>query len=147
MSRQVFQQPELPNRSEYGSTLYAYGHRSNVNLQFAELNNLAIGRLRLGSQKIADSGDQLARAEGLSNIPVCAEVECVKPIRFLSLGGKKDYRCFGQLFVLADLSTQIEPTDARQHNIQKEKCGLRSRRLAYDRRTRKKCTDLIARRS
>src|ERR1700686_4630615 len=37
---QIFEQPELANRSEYCPALYAHGHRSDINFEVSQLNNL-----------------------------------------------------------------------------------------------------------
>jgi len=72
-----------------------------------------------------------------------AGIERLQAVWFLSSRGKKYDGRFGQLFVLPNLTAQIEAADPGQHNIEQKQRWLRPGRHWNDRRTGEKCRNLI----
>src|SRR4029077_4117480 len=121
----IFEQPELANRSEHCPALHAHGHRSDVNFQVSQLNNLVTGGIRLNPKNVADARNQLTGTKGFGDVSVSTGVESLKAIWLLSSGGKKNDWRFPQAFVLADLAAEIEAAHPGKHNIKKKQCRLR----------------------
>src|ERR1700687_1690861 len=90
---QIFEEPELADRSEYCPALHPHGHRSDINFQISQLNNLVTGGVRLNAENVADARNQLTGTEGFGDVSVSAGVEGLKAIRLLSSGGKKNDWC------------------------------------------------------
>src|SRR6202171_5071116 len=117
---QIFKEPELANRSKDRPALHPHRHRSDINLQISQLNNLVTGGIRLNPKNVADARNQLTGTEGFGDVSVTAGVESLKAIRLLSSGGKKNDWRLSQLFVLTYLGAEIEAAHPGEHNIEKK---------------------------
>src|SRR5260370_1419871 len=142
---QIFEEPELADRSENCPALHAHSHRSDINCQISQLNNLVTAGIRLNAENVADARNQLTGTERFGDVSVSASVEGLKAVRFLSFGGKKNDGRLAQSLVLADLAAEIEAAQPRQHDIEKKQ-----RRLCHGchwnhRRPGEKCGDLVSR--
>src|SRR6266481_106633 len=144
MPGQIFEQPELANRSEDSPALYAHGHRGDINFQISQLNNLVTGSVRLNAKNVADSGNQFTGTEGFGNVAISAGVESLKAIRFLSSGGKKDDWRLAQSFVLTDLAAKIEAAHPGKHNIEKKQRWVGHGCHWNHRRPGEECGDLVS---
>src|SRR6202171_6470075 len=97
---QIFEEPELSYRSKDCPALHAHRHRSDINFQISELNNLVTRGVRLNPKNVADARNQLTGTEGFGDVSVSAGVESLKAIRLLSSGGKKNDWRLSQSFRL-----------------------------------------------
>lgn len=86
---QVFKKPELADRGEYGHTLHADGHRSDIDFQISQRNDFVTRGIRRNAENVADSRKQLARAEGFGDVSVASGVEGLKAVRFRVLAERK----------------------------------------------------------
>ncbi len=125
MPDQIFEEPELSDGRKDCLALHSHGHRSNINFQISQLNNLVTGGIRLNAKNVADSRNQFTRTERFGDVSVSAGVEGLKAIRFLSSGGKKDDWRFTQSFVLTDLAAEIEAAHPGEHDVEKKQRWLR----------------------
>src|ERR1700675_751762 len=121
---QIFKEPELANCSEYCPAQHAHGHRSDINFQVSQLNNLVTGSIRLNPKNVADARNQLPWTEWFRDVSVSTRVEGLKAIRLLSSGGKKNDWRLAQSFVLTNLAAQIEAAHPGKHNIEKKERWL-----------------------
>src|SRR5580765_1938559 len=98
MPRQVFEEPELAHSGQHGPALHPHSHRGDVNLQVSHLEHLMSESINSAAQRIAYAYDQLPGTEGLCNISIAPNLECLNTIRFLSSGGEEHDRYAGKLF-------------------------------------------------
>src|SRR5579862_3922436 len=103
VSRKIFQKPELADSGKNGPALHPHRHRSDIDIQFADLDHFLIGRFRLHSEHVAHPRDQFARTERLGDVSVAADIESLQPVWFLSPRREEDDRRLAQSLVLPDL--------------------------------------------
>src|SRR5258707_12902427 len=141
---QIFEEPELSDGRKDCLALHSHGHRSNINFQISQLNNLVTGGIRLNAKNVADSRNQFTRTERFGDVSVSAGVEGLKAIRFLSSGGKKNDWCFTQSFVLTYLAAEIEAAHSGEHDVEKKQRWLRLGCHSNHWRTRQKCAHFMS---
>lgn len=135
MADEILEQPKLADGGLNLLALHTDGHGSNIDFEFAELNQFAERRLLLGPQNVTNARNELAGTEWFGDIAVAPGVEGLQTIHFLGAGGKKDNRRLTELFVLTNLATEVEAVHFRQHDIEEkqrrgEKSGRRNDRCA-----------------
>src|ERR1700730_4389631 len=103
---QIFEEPELSYRSKDCPALHAHSHRSDINFQISELDNLVTRGVRLHPKNVAHARNQLTGAERFGDVSVSPGVEGLKAVWLLRSGGKKNDWCLAQAFVLTNLAAE-----------------------------------------
>src|SRR5690348_15487745 len=109
MRRKVLQQAEFANSGENIASANLDGHRRHINLEVAKSQNLDPRcHVSHSTEHGADTGDQFARAEGLRNVIVAAQLEALDAIRFGGLCRQKNDRSRRERRSLPDVPAQLE---------------------------------------
>jgi len=80
-------------------------------------------RPRLIAKLELDPSNQLADGEGLDHVVVGADFQPDNTVRFRGARGQKDDGSGGQVRILADTFTDIEPVGVGQHDIEQDQIG------------------------
>ena len=78
----------------------------------------------MASQVGFDPGHEFARAEGLGDVVVAADLETQNAIDLVRPGGQKDHRRARQFAGLANLPAKIEAVLPRKHDVEHDQIGL-----------------------
>src|SRR5271157_269875 len=123
MAGKVIEQAEL--RGGGGNQLAAdhEGHRRGINLNLTDLQGTGREGPLEAAQHGLDAGHELARAEGLGDVVVGAELESENAVGFTALGGQKNDGHGGEAGSLANRTADFEAVFARNHDVENEQRG------------------------
>ena len=71
----------------------------------------------------ANAGDELARAERLGDIVVCARLQAANPVALLAARGEHDDRNVGRFRTAAKPAADLETKDALDHPVEDDDVG------------------------
>src|SRR4051794_18803229 len=98
----------------------------DVELTDAQRRLGAAGFRFVAPQDGVDAGNELGGREGLDHVVIGAEPQAVDAIGLTALGGQKDDR-HARTAGRAQMTHDLEPTDARQHEIEHDEVGMPGR--------------------
>ena len=118
--RQERQEVELARGQANVASTYAYLARGQVDLELAEHEHVGRGLSAGAPQDGSHPRHQLARRERLRHVVVGAELEAHDAVRLLAARRQQDH---GSRAARADRATQLQPADAREHDVEDDQVG------------------------
>ncbi len=116
VTREVVEKVELAAGERHASPFDLDGSLLAVDLNALELEAPPAGqRFRTASEYGSDSGSQLARAEGLTDVVVSSKIQPLQPVRLVAASGQHDDR---YVAARADSATDGRAIQSGEHEVE-----------------------------